>query len=127
MRSNFPTCYLGLPLSVHHPRSGDFQYIVDKIVSKLPIGKGKYVTTTRRAALIKSAIASITIYPLTVLPLPKGILKAIFKLEHAFLWAASDKVSGAKCKVKWDVVCSPKSMGGLGILDLEKFERALRL
>jgi hypothetical protein len=40
---------------------------------------------------------------------------------------ASDKVSGGKWNVKWDVVCTPKSMGGLGILDLEKFKRALRL
>jgi hypothetical protein len=51
----------------------------------------------------------------------------MFKLERAFLWAASDKVSGGKCKVKWDVVCTPKSMGGLGILNLDKFGRALRL
>jgi hypothetical protein len=86
------------------------------MASKLPIGQGKYVTTARRVALIQSIIASQAIYPLTVLPLPKGILKDIFKLERAFL-----------CKVKWDVGCSPKNMGGLGILDLDKFERALIL
>ena len=32
-----------------------------------------------------------------------------------------------KMKVKWDNVCKPTSMGGLGIIDLDKFGRALRL
>jgi hypothetical protein len=47
---------------------------------ELPLGQGKYVTTAGRVALVKSVIASQAIYPLTVLPLPKGILKAIFML-----------------------------------------------
>jgi hypothetical protein len=125
MRSSFPIRYLGLPLSVHRLHSGDFQYIVDKMASKLPLGQGKYITTAGRVELVKSVITSQAIYPLTVLPMPKGILKAMTKLEHAFVWAASNKVFGGKCKVKWEVVCSPKNMGGLGILDLENFGKAL--
>ena len=56
-----------------------------------------------------------------------GIIEAMLKLERAFLWAASDKVSDGKCKVKWDFVCRPNNMGGLGVLDLQKFAMALRL
>jgi hypothetical protein len=113
LRSSFPIRYLGLPLSIHRHRSGEFQYIVDKMASKLPLGQGKYITTAGRVELIKSVITSQAIYPLTVLPVPKGILKAMTKLERAFVRAASDKVSGGKCKVKWDVVCSPKNMEAL--------------
>jgi hypothetical protein len=49
--------------------------------SKLPLGQGKYITTAERADLVKSVITSQAIYPLTVLPVPKGILKAMTKLE----------------------------------------------
>jgi hypothetical protein len=30
-------------------------------------------------------------------------------------------VSGGKCKFNWAKVCRPKGMGGIGILDLERF------
>jgi hypothetical protein len=45
----------------------------------------------------------------------------------AYLWVASEKVSGEKCKVNWDLVCKPKNKGCLGILNLNKFTAALRL
>lgn len=35
--------------------------------------------------------------------------------------------TGAKCKVKWDLVCRPKAYGGFGVLNTYKFARALRL
>jgi hypothetical protein len=70
------------------------------MASKLPIGQGNIITTARRATLLKYVTTCQAIYPLAALPLPKGILKAIIKLMRAFFWAASDKVSGDKCKVK---------------------------
>jgi hypothetical protein len=68
------------------------------MASKLPLGQGKYVTTAGRVQLVKSIITSQAIYPLIVLPLPKGILKAMTKLERVFVWAASNKVSGGNAK-----------------------------
>lgn len=59
--------------------------------------------------------------------LPKAFMKAIIKIEPGFLWVGTDKVSGGKCKVKWEQVCRPKGFGGLGILDLDKFACDLRL
>ena len=64
---------------------------------------------------------------MTALKIPKKILKEMEKSRRRFLWAQDDELSGGKCKVSWDKVCCPLDHGGLGLLDLLKFNRALRM
>ncbi|WVZ59317.1 hypothetical protein U9M48_009474 [Paspalum notatum var. saurae] len=59
----------------------------------------------------------------------KWIFKQIDKIRHSFLWKGEEPENncGGHCLVNWPVVTHPLNMGGLGIADLERFARALRL
>jgi len=64
---------------------------------------------------------------LTSLKAPKQLLQDLDKLRRRFLWAGDGEITGGKCKVAWPLVARPIRHGGLGILDMERFSRALRL
>jgi hypothetical protein len=66
---------------------------------------------------------------LTVYKLPHWAEKEIDRFQHSFLWKGQDpdRVKEGHCLVKWKTCTRPRKLGGLGIKDLDRFGRALRL
>jgi exonuclease III len=127
--ASFPGKYLGLPLSSRRLRKVDFQPLFDKIASRLPGWIGKNLARTGRTMLAKSVLTATAIFYLTAINLPKWVRDKIEKIIRNFIWRGDEgeHASGGHSLVNWKTVCRPKALGGLGIADLGRFGRALRL
>ena len=123
----FPCTYLGLPLHVRQIRRVDVQPLIDKVGRRLAAWKGRLMNKVGRLRLVNVVLTSIPTYYLIVFKLQKWAIKKIDKLRRSFLWKGSTDANGGHCLVKWSKVMRPKNFGGLSVLDLDLFSRALRL
>ena len=121
-----PIIYLVLPLHIRKARKEDFKALIDKIKSRLASWRTHMLTHGGRLILVQSVLSAIAIFHLLSLEPPACVFKAIDKISRAFLWKGTEVVEGGKCLVNWPTVCQPKSVGGLGILDLEILSKAFR-
>ena len=123
----FPCSYLGLPLHVRQLKRVDIQPLIDKVGAKLTTWKGKLLNKAGRLKLTNSVLTSVPTYFITVFKLQKWAIKKIDKFRRNFLWKGMAEANGGNCLVQWRKAMRPKHFGGLGILDLDLFSRALRL
>jgi mannosylglycoprotein endo-beta-mannosidase len=123
----FPCKYLGLPLHYKHLWRVDVQPLIDKIGNRLPTWRGRFFNRAGRLKLLNSVLSSIPTYFLTVFAPATWMLKKVDKIRRGFLWKGTESATGGSCLVRWANVLKPKEYGGLGVLDLEWFSRALRI
>jgi hypothetical protein len=76
--------------------------------------------------LAKTTLSAIPVHMSIALCLSLWALDQIDKQRRAFIWCGEQTVSGGRCKVAWKMVCKPRQLGGLGVVDLRRAGIALR-
>ena len=116
--------YLGFPLRSNGRNSRDFNFIVEKVQSKLTSWKSKLLSPAGRVVLIQSVTSSLPAYYMQNTALPSTICNDLDRLNRNFLWGSTNE-SKKMHLVGWDKVCRPKRDGGLGLHATKPRNKAL--
>jgi len=121
---SFPIKYLGVPLHFAKLKREDIQPVVDNFIKRVAGWKGKLLSSARKLTLLRSYLASIPIYLLSVIKFPKWAIDSINSQMSNFLWNDSE----GKHKyhlTNWPSVAQKKEFGGWGIPDLNNLNLCL--
>ncbi|RVX13534.1 Transposon TX1 uncharacterized 149 kDa protein [Vitis vinifera] len=121
---SLPSHYLGLPLGVPNRATSMWDGVEERIRRRLALWKRQYISKGGRITLIKSTLASLPIYQLSIFRMPKSVAKRVEKTQRDFLWGGGN-LEGKVHLIKWDAVCTEKHKGGLGLRRIATLNRAL--
>ncbi|KAL4384774.1 hypothetical protein GQ457_15G024410 [Hibiscus cannabinus] len=119
----FSCQYLGLPLGATRNSVQLWSSIVEKFRRKLTGWKSRLLSFGGRITLIKSMLASLPVYFMSLFPMPVAVNSIITSLVVKFLWGSVDNKT--ICWIRWETLCLSKSRGGLGLVNFKVKNRAL--
>lgn len=122
---SFPFIYLGLPLSNKKLTKQAYIPLIQKFNKRLAGWAAKYLSIAGRLVLINAVLSSLPVYFMSCLNIPAWVIKEIDKIRRRFLWHGVTQETKKLSLANWEVVCTPKIMGGLGVTDLRIFNQSL--
>ncbi|RVW56027.1 putative ribonuclease H protein [Vitis vinifera] len=121
---SLPSTYLGLPLGASHNSVKVWDGVEERMRKKLALWKRQFISKGGRLTLIRSTLASMPTYLMSLLRMPRVVKLRLEKIQRDFLWGGG-ALEKRPHLAKWAVVCTHKKMGGLGIRNLSILNRAL--
>ncbi|RVW50733.1 putative ribonuclease H protein [Vitis vinifera] len=112
--SGWPILYLGLPLGGNPKACGFWDPVVERISSRLDGWQKAYLSFGGRITLIQSCLTHLPSYFLSLFKMPATVAAKIERLQRDFLWSGVGEGKRDHL-VRWDIVCRPKTIGGLGL------------
>ena len=124
--SVLPTTYLGLSQGVAHNSVVAWDGVKERFRKRLAMWKRQYISKGGRLTLVKSMLASLPIYFMSLFRMPRRVRLRLGKIQRDFLWG-DGALESKPHVVKWDIVCLDKGKGGLGVRHLNSLNKALSL
>lgn len=116
--------YLRFPI-IHKGRVGSaFNFIVDKVQSKLAAWKTRLLLRAGSLVLAKIAAAPIAEYYMQCQCLPVKVFDTIDKIMRDFIWGSTED-KRRMYMVKWSTITLPKELGGLGLYSIKHRNQAI--
>ena len=103
---------------MHHTRllNSEWNQVEERFKKRLSCWKSKFLSVGGRLVLINSVLSSIPLFMFSMFEVPKGVLERLDGYRSRFYWKNEGLL--VPC-AKWGTLCTPKELGGLGILDLD--------
>ncbi|GAU46740.1 hypothetical protein TSUD_286000 [Trifolium subterraneum] len=115
--SCIPFIYLGLPVNANPRRTSTWEPLLESLRKRLGVWGNKYVSLGGRIVLLNFILNAIPIFYLSYMKILVQVWKSIRQIQRDFLWGGTKRGKTISW-IKWDVVCLPKSRGGLGVRDV---------
>lgn len=122
-----PFTYLGLPLGTTRPTVNDLMPLVASVERKISVA-ATFLDCGSKLMFVNSALSSLLVYTMRSIKIPTKIIDHLDKLLRRCFWSKQTE-DGQKhtSLAAWEMVCRPKSKGGLGIVDIKVQNQGLLL
>jgi hypothetical protein len=113
-----PFRYLGIPMSPKRLSNKDWRVVEERFQKKVGSWKGKLLSSGERLVLINSVLSSLPMFMMSFFIIPKSVLEKLDYYISRFLWQCDEHKKKYRL-AKWSILHKPKSVGGMGIIDLD--------
>ena len=119
-----PSKYLGVHFKLRCNRVADFNFLIDKLQTKLQGWKMNLLSQASRTTLIAFVLQSLPLYSFSCLKIPNSVYSKMDSIIRAFWWGHEHGEKKLHL-INWDKICQPKKMDGLGIKKFKHMNQAM--
>ena len=119
-----PSKYLGLSFKLRGRRVADFNFLVEKLKSKLQGWKARLLSQAGQANLINSVLHSLPLYTFSCFRVPESICNQMDAITRNFWWGHYQGVRKMHF-INWNRICQPRSTGGVGFKKFSLMNQAM--
>ena len=116
--------YLGFFLKPTGYKIQDWMWLLRRVEARIGDWGDRFLSIGGRLILTKSVLESLPVYWMSLMWIPRSIMKHIQSCMARFIWSGCKKESYISL-ANWKYLAKPKSLGGWGLKDLESFGLAL--
>ncbi|XP_019263543.1 PREDICTED: uncharacterized protein LOC109241273 [Nicotiana attenuata] len=123
-RGILPVKYLGVPLTTKKMSIAQWQPLIEKVVTRISSWTAKKLSYAGRMQLVQSVLFGIQAYWSQLFLIPSKVLKTIEAYCRIYVWSGVNVIT-RRSLVAWDKLCTPKSAGGLNLINLKLWNKAV--